>query len=458
MLPEKYIKRMQRLLGREFDAYMKSLGSVRKTALRINSAKCKNSEEIISHLPFPCKKIPFCSDGFYFSYEKPGNLALHHAGAFYVQEPSAMAPVSSLENLLPNGIKILDACASPGGKTSQAACFSPEKNIVVSNEIVPSRCKTLVGNIERQGFRNSIVLNSDTAFLAQNFKEEFALVICDAPCSGEGMFRKNKDAVTEWSEENVIICARRQREILENLSKCVSSGGYLLYSTCTFSAEENEANVGFFLESHPDFSLCYPGDKFSGITCPGIAEYCKGFNPDYARRFYPHCGCGEGQFFALLKKSGVLVPSTEFAFSDCSRALKKDEEKAVCDFLRKTVGKIYSSIRVYGENILILPENMKVPPKHVFSCGVKLGEYKSGRIVPHHQFFSAYGNDFINKVNLSHDSEECKKYLRGEGFEQSGISDGWAAVLINGVPLGGAKAVGEYLKNHYPKGLRVLGN
>ncbi len=455
MLNEKYIERMKKLLGNDFCKYAESFDSDRETALHINSAKCCGIPCPENLLPFETEKIPYCSTGFYFKSEKPGNHPLHHAGLFYIQEPSAMAPVSCLEDILPQGIKILDACASPGGKTSQAVNLCPEKNIVVSNEIVPSRCKTLVGNIERLGFRNSIVTNADTTFLAKQFAGEFALVICDAPCSGEGMLRKSEQARTEWSEENVAMCALRQKEILDHLAVCVDEGGYLLYSTCTFSTEENEKNVAYFLEKHPDFSLCSPGEKFNALTSPGIKEYCKNFNSENVRRLYPHITRGEGQFFALFKRDGMLVPSTEFSYKDNSRALTKDEKKAVEEFLSKAVGHTDFYIRAYRDNILVLPQALPVPDQHIFSCGVKLGEYKSGRIVPHHQFFSAYGKDFTLKAYLSSDSPEGAKYLRGESFEYE-LPDGWAAVLVDGIPLGGAKAVGGFLKNHYPKGLRIM--
>lgn len=455
MLPEKFAQRMKKLLDSEYDSYVEAVSGERQTALRINSVKCPDFDAVLSKLPFACEKIGYSADGYYFEYEKPGNLPFHHAGAFYVQEPSAMAPVCALEGLLPQGIKILDSCACPGGKTSQAVCFSHNENIVVSNEIVPSRCKTLVGNIERQGFRNSIVLNADTAHLAKEFDGEFALVICDAPCSGEGMFRKSEEAVSEWSEENVSLCAQRQREILDNLSGCVCDGGYLLYSTCTFSPEENECNVSYFLKEHKEFSICKPSEKFLGCTVGGVEEYCEGFDPSFVRRFYPHIGRGEGQFFALFKKEGEFVPSTSFSYTDGSRSLDKNETKAVNDFLKAAVGKIYGNIRVYGENILILPDGMNVPKKKVFSCGVKLGEVKNGRILPHHQFFSAYGSEFINKIELKCDSAECAKYLHGEGFNVD-ANDGWCVVCVEGVPLGGGKVVGGYLKNHYPKGLRTM--
>ncbi len=456
MLPEKYTDRMKEILGDEFIAYINELENKRVSALRVNKIKCSNTETFISKLPFECEKIPYCADGYYFSYDKPGISPFHHAGAFYIQEPSAMAPVAALGNILPEGIKILDACASPGGKTSQAVSLSPEKNIVVSNEIIPSRCKTLVGNIERLGFRNSVVLNADTKYLSENFREEFGLVICDAPCSGEGMFRKNPEAVKEWSAENVLLCAARQKEILNNLSHCVCEGGYLLYSTCTFSPEENEMNVSYFLENNPDYELLAPDCSLLNVTDPGISKYCANFDSGLVRRFYPHTGRGEGQFFALFKKKGTLHQSIEFSYRDGSRELNREERSTVSKFLYETVGKVYGNIRAYGDNIIVLPDGLKAPLKKVFACGVKIGEIRSGRVVPHHQFFSAYGKDFLNKVCISQNSRECFMYLRGEGFEYGGAHEGWAAVMVDDIALGGAKIVGGYLKNHYPKGLRIM--
>lgn len=455
MIPERFLEIMSPVFGDDIEKYIEAVGKNRETALRINTVKCVDVAEIAGKLPFDCEKVPYCDNCFYFDFEKPGNLALHHAGAFYVQEPSAMTPVASVYGLLPDGVKVLDSCASPGGKTSQAVCMLSDTSVVVSNEIVPSRCKTLVGNIERQGFKNCIVLNSDTEYLSRVFKNEFALVICDAPCSGEGMFRKSEEACSEWSEENVELCAARQREILDNLSVCVAEGGYLLYSTCTFSPQENEMNVSLFLKGHPDFTVVKPNESVCNATVGGIEEYCHGFESEYVRRFYPHKGRGEGQFFALLKKNGELVPSTTFSYRDGSRPLTKDESAAVKEFLSSAVNTTYSNIRAYGDNILILPDGMTVPDKKVFCCGVKLGECKNRRIVPHHQFFSAYGRDFINRIELEPEGDLCRKYLRGEGFEYD-APDGWAAVTVNGIPLGGAKVVGGYVKNHYPKGLRTL--
>jgi NOL1/NOP2/fmu family ribosome biogenesis protein len=216
-------------------------------------------------------------------------------------------------------------------------------------------------------------------------------------------------------------------------------------------------NVSYFLKEHPEFSIVKLSGKFDDCTRAGIEEYCDGFDSRYVRRFYPHTGRGEGQFFALFKKRGELDVSTDFSYSDSSRKPDKNEQKAIEEFLTATLGKCDLNVRIHGENILVLPDGLKVPAKKVFSCGVKLGEYKNGRIIPHHHFFSAFGREFLNKINLSCDSPECMKYLKGEGFEFD-AQDGWCAVCVDGIALGGGKMVNGYLKNHYPKGLRIMGN
>ncbi len=453
MLPEKYLKRMKKLLGSDFDDYISSLDSERKTAFHLNSVKSAGID-VVRCCGFETQKISYCDYGYYFKTEKPGNNPFHHAGAFYIQEPAAMVPVSSLEGRLVPNAKILDMCASPGGKSSQAANLRSDISLVVSNEIVPSRCKTLVGNIERLGFRNSVVTNCDSEMIADLYEDIFDLVICDAPCSGEGMFRKSEAAVSDWSEENVRMCAERQKDILRNAARCVKNGGYLLYSTCTFAPEENEENVSWFLESFSDFSLCDPGDKYDTFADCGIEEYCKGFDPSLVKRLYPHKTGGEGQFFALFQKVGETWKS-DFPFSDFSRKLTNAEKECCDKFLKETLGRSDLSVRAAGNNIFILDNCIPVPKNHVFSCGVKLGEIKGSRIVPHHQFFSSYGRDFLNKVDLSISSPDIRKYLSGEGFSVDAVS-GWCAVLVEGVAVGGGKIVDSYLKNHYPKGLRLM--
>ena len=247
-LPLKYKERMKALLGAEFENYEKALSEEPVRAFRVNTDKI-SLEDFQKINIFSSEKIPYVENGFYLNFDKIGNHPYHHAGMIYVQEPGAMAPAECVE--IEPDWKILDMCAAPGGKSSQLRNKLDENGVLVSNEIIPSRCKILTGNIERLGLRNTVTTCMDTKKLARTFPQSFDLIMVDAPCSGEGMFRKEEIAIDEWSEENVKMCAERQREILENACLCLKDGGYIVYATCTFSLEENEMTVDSFLHSHP---------------------------------------------------------------------------------------------------------------------------------------------------------------------------------------------------------------
>ena len=252
------------------------------------------------------KRIPFYDGGYYFDGDGIGSSPLHHAGGIYIQDPSAMASIASLgDRTFEN---VFDTCASPGGKSLGAYLKMNGKGVLVSNEYVPSRCKTLVGNVERFGIKNAIVTSFDMTQrneLCDIYEGFFDLVICDAPCSGEGMFRKYpEEAIGEWSVENVLLCAERQKNILDNAATFVKGGGFLLYSTCTFSLEENEMQADSFLTRHPEFELIPLYDKVIGETAHGIIfDGCVHRSVEHTRRFYPHLSDGEGQFIALFRKS-----------------------------------------------------------------------------------------------------------------------------------------------------------
>jgi len=441
MLPDGFVSRMKTLLGGSFDAFMRSYDAPPSRALRVNTKKIQ-PERFLEAFPHDCEKIPYAENGYFINVdaeEKIGLHPLHHAGAFYVQEPSAMAPLCAVD--IKPDFKVLDVCAAPGGKSSQAAemLFG---GVLVSNEISQSRAAALMGNIERQGFDNVIVTNTDSKTLAEWYRGVFDLVICDAPCSGEGMFRKNPDAVLEWSEENVKSSAARQKEILKNAASAVRCGGYLLYSTCTFSPDEDEGAVSDFLCDHADFSLVDVGGALKDATSPGV-------DMTQARRFYPHLSRGEGQFFALMRRSGDVI--SEITYKDGSRELTADEMKTVRAFLDDVFDSTpVGRIAAVGKTVCLLPD-FPVPPRSVFAAGIKIGEIEKGRVVPHHQLFSALGSKMKRKVELN--DERIKKYIGGDVIAAD-VPNGWCAVTHCGCAVGGAKAVDGTLKNHYPKGLR----
>ncbi len=447
-LPIEYTERMKALLGSEFDDYISALNNSPVRGFRVNTDKI-SLEDFKNINSFSTESIPFVKNGFYLDYEKIGNHPYHHAGMIYVQEPAAMAPAECIE-IKPDW-KIVDMCAAPGGKSTQLKNKLGEKGILVSNEIIPSRCKILTGNIERLGLRNCVTTCMDTAKLAKTFPKVFDLVMCDAPCSGEGMFRKEEIAIDEWSVENVIRCADRQAEILENASKLVADGGYIIYATCTFSLDENEITVDRFLKNHPEFEIVPVKESVRQNTADGIYfDGCNCENISFARRFYPHKNKGEGQFMAVLHNTLEITEKETF------RQNSKDKiDCTVKAFLDDTLSAYDEShILMYNGNPVYFTPHFDVPKGAAFCCGVTIGEIKKNYILPHHQFFMAMGKDFKRKINLSADSDEIRKYLHGEEFETD-CENGWAVVTVEGCSVGGVKVVNGRAKNHYPKGLRT---
>ena len=448
-LPEKYKKRMEKLLGEEFPLYEKALSEAPCKGYRINTEKVKkeNREKL---LVFGSEKIPYVENGYYLDLEKAGNHPYHHAGMIYIQEPGAMAPAECVD--IEAQWKILDMCAAPGGKSTQLKNKLSEDGVLVSNEIISSRCKILTGNIERLGLKNTVTTCMDTKRLASVFPETFDLIMVDAPCSGEGMFRKEEIALTEWSEENVLMCRKRQAEILDNAVLCLKSTGYIIYATCTFSLEENEMTVNDFLLRHPEFKIVPVKDKVKKHTADGIAyegSAVEGLNE--CRRFYPHKSKGEGQFMAVLYREGE-----SFAKRKKPSVKPQKVDKTVFDFLDSTLlsyNKEY--VRMYSSNPVYFTPDFDVPEKAAFSCGVTIGEIKKSYILPHHQFFMAMGEGFKRKIELSYDDERLLKYLHGEEIEAD-LPDGWAVVCVDGAAVGGVKVSKGRAKNHYPKGLRLM--
>lgn len=448
-LPLEFTERMKNLLGSEYENFISAVNGNPVKGFRVNTDKI-SPEEFEKINVFGNEKIPYVPNGFYLDYEKAGNHPFHHAGMIYIQEPGAMAPAECVE--IEEDWKILDMCAAPGGKSTQLKSKLGKNGILVSNEIVPSRCKILTGNIERLGLKNCVTTCMDTSRLAKTFPETFDLIMVDAPCSGEGMFRKDDTAIEEWSVQNVFMCAERQAEILENAVKCLKDGGYIVYATCTFSLEENEMTVASFLEKHPEFEIIPVKKEVEENTSCGIFfEGCTCENIQFARRFYPHKSKGEGQFMAVLHNKNERYES--------KKILPKKQEKVdkvVFDFLDSTLTSYDKEmVTMYNGNPVYFTPEFEVKKGSAFSCGVTIGEIAKNYIKPHHQFFMAMGEYFRRKIELPPDSEEIKKYLRGEEISVD-CENGWAVVTVNGTSVGGVKVSSGKAKNHYPKGLRLL--
>ena len=428
MLPQAFLQRMQAQLGDAYPQYLASLERPRAVALRFNPLKGNAPS-----LPFAQDNVPWEPMGYYYNPEsRPGLHPYHEAGVYYLQEASAMAPVALLDPQ--PGERICDLCAAPGGKSTQIAGRLRGEGLLVCNEINPKRAKILSRNIERLGIANALVTNEHPANLERRFPGFFHRVLIDAPCSGEGMFRKEEAAVTDWSPETVEMCAARQREILHSGAQMVRPGGRLVYSTCTFAPEENELAITEFLETHPDF---YP----EAVDAPWFAT---GENGSF--RLWPHLLKGEGHFAAVLRRRGdEEVPQ-----------ISVKAEKSPAEWLQfaKDLGIQLPPGRpiLFGQSLYWAPEEMpELSRLKVLRPGLELGEIKKSRFEPAHAL-ALWLKECLNQVSFPTQSPEIQAYMHGDVVPCS--QRGWCLVQVDGYSLGWGKGDGTVLKNHYPKGLR----
>ncbi|MBQ1260813.1 MAG: hypothetical protein IIX96_02250 [Clostridia bacterium] len=453
MLPEKFKSRMKKLLGEQYARFLECFeGGESVRGVRLNP-KLDYPEETVKD--FGLLKLPYVDNGYIFpSSESVGALPEHHSGAFYMQDPAAMSALGALD--IDPQWWVCDLCAAPGGKATGVG-ERLDGGFLLANEYVKKRAHTLVGNIERLGIKNATVTSLDVSELCKFFDSAFDLCLLDVPCSGEGMFRKSDEALTEWSEENVRICAARSAELIENAAGLVRGGGYLLYSTCTYSLEENEMIIDAFLTRHPEFELVPVKDELSRVTADGICfEGAAHSSLSLTRRFYPHVFPGEGQFIALMKKSEKSVKMTSILYKDVSKAPMRDELDAVNTFFKEALTKAPDGkVRKVGDNLVLISHSCPVLPYSVFSAGVLLGELKGRTFTPSHHFYKAYGALFKSRGELSGDGELIAKYLSGEQIPNKwGLARGFVALTYRGLVLGGGKCNGDFINNHYPKGLR----
>lgn len=475
-LPIEFEKKMKAFLGNEWDDFLYSYDNNRFQALRFNTLKVQSPEErmrILKVLGIPSdKRVSWANEAYYFDENvRPGKHPYHEMGLYYIQEPSAM---SAAALLAPKpGMRVLDLCAAPGGKSTQLATYLGDRGLLVSNEINTQRSRILSQNIERMGIKNAIVTNEDSFVLASHFPGFFNAIQVDAPCSGEGMFRKLPEAIEQWSMENVAICATRQKEILDNAAVMLKPGGVIVYSTCTFSKEENEDVIEYFLERHPDFTL------------------------EEMERFWPHKVDGEGHFVAkLVRRGGVneLGAGYDVCEDSCNKvedtglkadrktkknknsknrknetkpALTKENMKLLSAFLDETISEDVaawiknSRLVMFGEQLYRLPD-MEVDIKglKVQRAGLHIGEFKKQRFEPSHSLALALKlNDAKNLVKLTWDDPQTIGFFNGQSVVLSDeqaveCKKGWALVCVDGYTAGWGKVNGTQVKNHYPKGLR----
>lgn len=475
-LPIEFEKKMKAFLGNEWDDFLYSYDNNRFQALRFNTLKVQSPEErmrILKVLGISSdKRVSWADEAYYFDENvRPGKHPYHEMGLYYIQEPSAM---SAAALLAPKpGMRVLDLCAAPGGKSTQLATYLGDRGLLVSNEINTQRSRILSQNIERMGIKNAIVTNEDSFVLASHFPGFFNAIQVDAPCSGEGMFRKLPEAIEQWSMENVAICATRQKEILDNAAVMLKPGGVIVYSTCTFSKEENEDVIEYFLERHPDFTL------------------------EEMERFWPHKVDGEGHFVAKLVRRGSvneLGADYDLCEDSCNKvedtglkadrktkknknsknrknetkpALTKENMKLLTEFLDETISEDMaawiknSRLVMFGEQLYRLPD-MEVDIKglKVQRAGLHIGEFKKQRFEPSHSLALALKlSEAKNVVKLTWDDPQTIGFFNGQSVmlpdEQAAeCKKGWALVCVDGYTAGWGKVNGTQVKNHYPKGLR----
>jgi len=429
MLPEAFLSRIKRQLGEEYAAFLESLDRPRAVALRFNPLKGDAPS-----LPFVGESVPWEPLGYYYDPQsRPGLHPYHEAGVYYLQEASAMAPVVLLDPQ--PGERICDLCAAPGGKTTQIAGRMMGEGFLLCNEIHPKRAKILSRNIERMAVANALVTNETPENLTKRLPGFFDRVLVDAPCSGEGMFRKEEAAVTDWSQETVEMCARRQADILDCAARLVRPGGRLVYSTCTFAPEEDEEAVAAFLERHPEFT---PEE----IQTPWFVPVENG-----GHRMWPHKLLGEGHFAAVLRRAN---DENEDTVRICKgEPLPKDYQAFAKELnIRLPKGKAVT----FGQTLYWSPEDLpELQGLKVLRPGLELGQSLKGRFEPAHAL-ALWLKDCSCVQDLDPDAPEASAYLHGDVVPSS--RKGWCLIRVGGYSTGWGKGDGRVLKNHYPKGLR----
>ncbi len=422
-LPQAYAARVGSRLP-DAEEYFACLDRAPERGARVNTLKITAEDFLSRGILQTDGAVPWTEDGFYIKEEKPGKSVAFAAGLFYVQEPSAMCAAPLLG--AGEGERVLDLCSAPGGKGMQLAAAMRGRGVLVLNEKIPSRAAILSENVERMGVANAVVLCADPASLEERFENYFDKILVDAPCSGEGMFRKEPAALAEWSEANVAMCADRQKKILTSAKKMLRAGGRLVYSTCTFSEEEDEANAAWF-------------SKQCGMTL--MREH----------KLWPHRVRGEGHYAALFEKQTEQRPRARFGKNapadKKAAALWHSFEK---EFFREPLrGELLS----FGNALYLAPEGVfPLAGLKVLRAGIRLGEVVNGRFEPAHALALAAGRENFRNVNELNE-EDAERYLRGEEVAADGAK-GWCVAARGGFPLGLGKASGGVMKNKYPKALR----
>lgn len=439
-LPESFIERMKEQLGDEAEEFFASFEKDFNRGLRVNTLKI-SVDEFLKISPFKLEPIPWTDDGFYYNPEELVTKHPHYyAGLYYIQEPSAMAPVNVL--LPEEGDVVLDLCAAPGGKTTQIASMLRASGLIVSNDINNNRVKAIVRNIEKYGIKNSIVLNADQRQIASKLGNIFDKILIDAPCSGEGMFRKDKKAVAAWKEYSFDQCAKLQREIIDYIPSMIKAQGQIVYSTCTYNREENEEQIDYLIREH-NF-MAKDINSFEKNVDISVDKNCG--------RIWPHKQLGEGHFLASLIYDKPDACGKDLVDNDLSTAPEELSTFVVDNLKIDLKGKF----KLVKENLYLLPQKfVDLKGLRIAREGWLVGTIKRGRFVPHQSFAMGLKmSEVKNTINLSSESIEVIKYLKCETIKVEG-NKGWNLVCVDGYPLGWGKHDGNNLKNYYPASWRM---
>ncbi|MHB8131113.1 MAG: RsmF rRNA methyltransferase first C-terminal domain-containing protein [Mobilitalea sp.] len=470
-LPILFEDRMRKLLGEEYEEYLQCFDKPHFGGLRVNTLKISPVE--FEHIcPFSIKRIPWIKNGYYFNTDQqPSKHSFYHAGLYYIQEPSAMTPASLLP--ITKGDKVLDLCAAPGGKSTELGAKLGGEGILVTNDISNSRAKGLLKNIELFGIRNSLVLSEAPGKLVEYFPEYFDKILIDAPCSGEGMFRKSSDMIKNWEQYGVEYYSELQKDIVVSAAKMLKPGGYILYSTCTFSPEENEGTITHLLEQCPEFHVvnAIPDDQTQrslGLSYEGFdfgkPEWINGKEElKNCIRLWPHKIDGEGHFIALLHKE--VSSGTDFNRPDSTSTNPMGKSKNILseeaiDFVKNLSFPVKQELLVvHDEKLYLLPEGLpNLKGLRMLRQGLLLGEMKKQRFEPSQALANALRTSEYDKIlRFSIDDTNVVRYLKCESIQPDGdYSDGWYLICVEDFPLGWGKMTKNNFKNKYQPGWRML--
>ncbi len=456
-LPVAFEEKMKKLLGEEFPDYIKCYEEPRFYGLRVNTKKI-TVEKFREICPFDIRPIPWIENGFYYDGEKvqPAKHPYYFAGLYYLQEPSAMTPANRIP--IEPGDKVLDVCAAPGGKATELGAKLRGEGVLIANDISNSRAKGLLKNIEVFGIGNVLVLSEEPGKIEDYFQGYFDKILIDAPCSGEGMFRKDKKMVKAWEEHGPEFFAKIQRGIVTQAARMLKPGGMILYSTCTFDPLENEGTIEYLLKEYPEFVIkdILPYEGFA----QGIPEVTESKSEDFRKtvRIWPHKMHGEGHFLALLQKGEPVEEEQKKIKS--KRAKKMPEELET--FLRDVTWEIDANrLEIHTERVYYMPENLPdVKGIRFLRTGLYLGDVKKNRFEPSQAFAMCLKKEeYRHTISLPVEDERVAKYLKGETIEVDDLvspkEKGWQLICVEEYPLGWGKLAGGTLKNKYLPGWRL---